>query len=91
MINTQLPATAEQLKLVLTTIIMDAWEFWEDVSESDFCIQHFDSMGECIIFGGTNRIVWRPMTGFKIDASYCTEKFLRNAVKVANKRGINPF
>ncbi|MDA8137015.1 MAG: hypothetical protein M0036_00055 [Desulfobacteraceae bacterium] len=39
----------------------------------DFCVQHLS--GTSAVFGGTNRVIWSPVAGFTLDASYCTERF----------------
>lgn len=39
----------------------------------DFCVQHVGS--EAVVFGGTNRIIWSPTGGFRLDSDYCTERF----------------
>lgn len=41
---------------------------------SDFCLQH--GTGASFVFGGTNRLVWTPLGGFKPDRPYCTANFL---------------
>ncbi len=41
----------------------------------DFGVQHLG--WDCAIFGGTNRLIWRPETGWYIDEPYCTERFIR--------------
>jgi hypothetical protein len=40
----------------------------------DFCIQLVGD--ERVIFGGVNRVIWEPLTGFSPDRSCCTERFL---------------
>lgn len=40
----------------------------------DFCIQHIGA--ERVIFGGTNRVIWHPADGFKLDEAYCTPGFI---------------
>lgn len=44
-------------------------------AETDFCVQSVDASGA--VFGSTNRVLWRPGSGFRPDRSYCTERFLR--------------
>jgi hypothetical protein len=41
----------------------------------DFCIQHVVEY-DCIIFGGWNRVIWRPRTGIWADPSSCSKEFL---------------
>ena len=54
-------------------IVYEAAKYFAECPE-DFCLQ---SVGyNCIIFGGTNRLIWTP-NGFAPDISYCTEKFLK--------------
>ncbi len=45
----------------------------------DFCIQH--SGGYNTIFGGTNRLLWNPITGFHADKKYCSERFIEAMVR----------
>lgn len=60
---------------ILDMLIGQAQEYWERAKcPDDFCVQEV-SMGY-IIFGGTNRVVWRINTGFRIDRSYCSANFL---------------
>ncbi len=47
--------------------------FKECGAEEDFCVQD-DLIGR-IVFGGTNRVIWSAATGFRMDESYCTERF----------------
>jgi hypothetical protein len=44
--------------------------------ERDFVIQHVGSMGA--VFGGTNRLMYSPESGFRIDRGLCTSKFKSN-------------
>jgi hypothetical protein len=42
-------------------------------AEDDYCIQ---TVGfDCVIFGGTNRVIFRPLSGFCLDPEYCTDRF----------------
>jgi len=54
-------------------VIEYARQFWEECPD-DFGIQYEDF--DSIIFGGTNRVVWNVRMGFRIDESYCTDKFI---------------
>lgn len=61
---------------VVYAIIETAYEIWERAEcVDDFCVQ--DVSGKCIVFGGTNRVVWGPRYGWWIDKSFCTEKFIK--------------
>ena len=40
----------------------------------DFCVQAVGS--GCAVFGGTNRVIFNPLSGFKADAGHCTARFL---------------
>jgi len=63
-------------------VYMAAQEYFENCLD-DFCLQHPGD--ECIIFGGTNRLIWRAKTGFKADASYCTPEFLAHFEEVQQR------
>jgi len=61
-------------------IIEAAATYFEECPE-DFCLQNFNGY-DCFVFGGTNRLIWTPLRGFKPDPSYCTKQFLDHATKV---------
>jgi hypothetical protein len=43
-------------------------------AEDDYCIQ---TVGfDCAVFGGTNRVIFRPLSGFCLDTDYCTDNFI---------------
>lgn len=44
-------------------------------AESDFCLQHHT--GTSIVFGGTNRVIWTAVSGYRPDPDDCTKRFLR--------------
>lgn len=67
-------AANEKAQGVVYSIISAAARFWEECPD-DFCIQDFSDIGTCIIFGSTNRVIWRAEKGFICDQSYCTDKF----------------
>lgn len=60
------------LEEIVADIVLNAAEFWAECP-GDFCVQY---VGERIVFGGTNRIVWSATYGFECDESYCTQKFI---------------
>jgi hypothetical protein len=64
---------------LLDAVVFAASLYWEECPE-DFCLQHVNPE-VCIVFGSTNRIVWSIKNGFRVDASYCTAKFLAHADK----------
>lgn len=63
---------------IIFNISYEAAKFWTQCP-SDFCVQHVTET--CIVFGGTNRVIWRPETGFYADKSYCTQEFLNHFEK----------
>lgn len=67
---------------LLYEIVCNALEYFEECTE-DFCIQNFH--GDSITFGGTNRLLWHPKSGYRPDPSYCTPKFLKYAQKIRPK------
>lgn len=62
---------------LLDRIVRKAAEFWdyEGADPHDFCIQDNQISDGVIIFGGSNRLIWR-VDGFRADRTYCTMKFL---------------
>ena len=50
-----------------------AAELWEECP-NDFGIQLINDI--CIVFGGTNRVIWTFKYGFRIDRPYCTAQFI---------------
>jgi len=42
-------------------------------AKEDFCIQ---DIGGVAVFGGSNRLLFSAITGFRPDASYCSPRFL---------------
>lgn len=44
-------------------------------AKKDFCIQYIGA--ESVIFGGTNRVVFHVVSGWRAERGYCTERFLR--------------
>ena len=42
--------------------------------EGDFCIQATGF--ESVVFGGTNRVIWHPITGYRFDEPFCSERFM---------------
>ena len=47
----------------------------------DFAVQFMRS--DCAVFGSTNRITWRPESGWSISESHCTPDFIER-FKVLN-------
>jgi len=68
----------ESLQKAGMVIVEAAYDIFDQCgSPDDFCIQHCDGC-DCIIFGGLNRLIYRPMQGFWPDRSYCSQRFLSN-------------
>jgi hypothetical protein len=63
----------EDSETVISCLVKQAMGFWEECP-GDFCVQHVDPNG--IIFGGSNRVLWTPCSGFMADESRCTDQFL---------------
>ena len=61
--------------------------FCECQAESDFCVQH---VGQCVVFGGSNRLIFSVKTGFRPDRSYCSARFLENWDKKYGNDGSTP-
>jgi hypothetical protein len=68
--------TEEQLQEIGTVIVNEAYQLFVDLKiEGDFCVQ---SIGyNCVVFGGTNRIIWSVRYGFRLDAPYCSDHVVR--------------
>ena len=60
---------------IIDSVIDEAKGLWE-CCPNDFCIQYVSC--NVIVFGSTNRVVWNVKNGFRIDTSFCTEKFITN-------------
>lgn len=69
--------TSEEMQIleIGELVILAAEEIFELAGcKQDFCIQH---VGECAVFGGSNRLLWSPVKGFRYDAPYCSPRFLK--------------
>lgn len=64
---------------VVSEIVQGASYYFKGCPD-DFCIQHMNL--DCIIFGGTNRLIYRPTQGYYPDRSSCTMWFLANYAKI---------
>jgi hypothetical protein len=63
-----------ELEAIGGLVVLEAEAIFEAAGcLSDFCVQ---AVGECAVFGGTNRLLWSPRKGFRPDQAYCTIKFL---------------
>lgn len=72
---------------LLVTITKAAVRYWEYTNDtSDFTLQLVSD--DCVIFGGTNRLVWSPFYGFRPDRAYCTERFLSHYEKLGPVPGV---
>jgi len=68
-------STNSQLKEMGEIVVERARDIFCDCqAEDDFCIQHIS--GTIVVFGGTNRLIFDPITGFRADREYCTKRFL---------------
>lgn len=66
--------TDEQIEVIGMRVCEVALEIFQRCgSESDFCVQH---AWVNIVFGGTNRLIFSPHSGWRIDRSDCTTKFI---------------
>ena len=67
----------KQLAEIGIAVYNVAQEIFEDcMAADDFCVQA--TTLDSAVFGGTNRLLWRPLDGFQPDRSYCSLKFLEN-------------
>lgn len=62
----------KQLQEIGTTIVNEAYQLFCDLEiKRDFCVQAIGY--NCVVFGGTNRIIWSIRYGFRLDVSYCND------------------
>ncbi|RKZ94258.1 MAG: hypothetical protein DRQ46_10210 [Gammaproteobacteria bacterium] len=66
----------EELMLI-GEIVVDHAEnlFIHACVHTDFCIQE---VGNVVVFGGVNRLIWHPKHGFYCDKKYCTQNFMES-------------
>jgi len=57
---------------IVTEYVREIFEVCK--AKDDFCIQHVNTEIS-VIFGSTNRIIFNPRFGFKMDERYCTSRF----------------
>lgn len=70
-------ALAQSATLLVMEVVTAAAWYWVGFDPNDFCIQHVSPEG--IVFGGTNRLIWRASRGFYADVGYCTPRFAEHA------------
>ena len=72
--------TPEQLAEIGESIYFQAIDIFEYCDrKDDFCIQ---STGmESTVFGGYNRLIFRPELGWYIDKSYCSKHFIEKFIE----------
>jgi len=68
-----------------STIVDAETLFMELGIREDFCIQAIGS--ESIVFGGTNRIIWHPRNGYRIDYDYCSQKVIDKFYDIIGRKG----
>lgn len=69
--------------LIFEMVIDQAGQFFEECPE-DFGIQYISGTG--VVFGGTNRLIWKADLGFFPDKQYCSKKFLEHYDKIQSKK-----
>jgi hypothetical protein len=57
-------------------LVAEAAAVYFEVCPEDFGVQY---VGEAVVFGGTNRLIWTPAQGFRPDREYCSPAFLKHA------------
>ncbi len=72
--------TQRNAAMLLMEIVEAAAEYWRGGDPYDFCVQHVSP--DCIVFGGTNRLVWSPGRGFQPSRSHCTPAFLARCAAI---------
>ena len=65
--------------LIFEMVVDQAGRFFEECPE-DFGIQYIS--GTSVVFGGTNRLIWKADLGFFPDRQYCSKKFLEHYAKI---------
>ncbi|WP_295390503.1 hypothetical protein [uncultured Thiodictyon sp.] len=67
----------EETEAIGSYVILNAWKIFRACdAANDFAIQSISDVNEEAVFGCTNRLVWRPASGYRPDRSYCTQGFL---------------
>ncbi len=61
---------------ILHSIVSYAAEYFEECP-MEFCVQHqgFD----CIIFGGGPRVIWHVRSGWRVEKTHCSTRFIEHA------------
>ena len=63
--------TVEQCQEIGAVLVDEAYTLFCDLKiERDFCVQAIGC--NCVVFGGSNRIIWSLQHGFQLDVSYCS-------------------
>jgi hypothetical protein len=84
-LTSRMPACDGDVSAFIKMLMTHVAEFWPLGSRYDFCLQHVGC--ESIVFGSTNRIIWKQGKGFFMDAGCCTERFVEH-FKSTDKRCI---
>ena len=62
---------------LVAAIAYDAYHYWERAGcPEDFCLQQARLEDGAIIFGSTNRLIWRMESGFRVLPEFCTKRFI---------------
>jgi hypothetical protein len=72
--------TKDQLIELGEVIANQAQEIFEELGfKDDFCVQSISF--ESAVFGGWNRLIFRPENGWYISESHCSKKFIERFYK----------
>jgi len=64
----------EYLGEIGALVVCEAQRMFEEIGMGrEFGIQ---AVGANVVFGGTPRVLWNPVTGFKLDKPYCSADFI---------------
>lgn len=56
-------------------VVLMAMRIFEDCGAAeDFCVQ---AVGDVVVFGGVNRLIFSAKDGWHPDSIYCSERFLK--------------
>jgi hypothetical protein len=69
------------LDTMIYSLVLAASRYFTECPD-DFSLQ---AVGyRCVVFGGTNRLLWTAEKGFLPDRPYCTENFLRRCASLGD-------
>ena len=76
--------TDQELIGFAETIVSEASRFFDYsvFAAEDFGVQSGDLYGGVVVFGGTNRLQWSVVYGFRYIASHCSSEFIERSRQI---------